>query len=82
MSRFSSNKCHQGTRSVHEYTTKFMRLAERNDLRESEGQQAIKYLERLKQQIKDKIGVQAMRNLHEAKNMDKSRVHDTRPRKI
>ena len=56
-------------RSVHEYTTEFMRLAERNDLRESEGQQAARYLEGLKPQIKDKIGVQVMRNLHEAKNM-------------
>ena len=46
-----------------------MRLAERNDLRESEGQQAARYLEGLKLQIKDKIGVQVIRNLHEAKNL-------------
>ena len=46
-----------------------MRLAERNDLRESEGQQATRYLEGLKSQIRDKIGVQVMRNLHEAKNL-------------
>ena len=46
-----------------------MRLAERNDLRESEGQQAARYLEGLKQQIRDKIRVQVMRNLHEAKNL-------------
>ena len=56
-------------RSVHEYNAEFMRLAERNNLRESEGQQATRYLEWLKPQIRDKISVQVMRNLHEAKNM-------------
>ena len=33
-----NQRCHQGIRIVHEYTAEFMRLAERNDLRESEGQ--------------------------------------------
>ena len=47
----------------------FMRLVERNDLKENEGQQAARYLEGLKPQIRDKIGVQMMQNLHEAKNM-------------
>ena len=47
-----------------------MRLAERNDLKESKGQQAARYLERLKPQIRDKIGVKMIRNLHEGKNMD------------
>ena len=60
---------HQGVRSVHEYIAKFMRLAEHNDLRESEGQKAAQYLEGLKPQIRDKIGVQLLRNLHEAKNL-------------
>ena len=50
-------RCHHGVRSVHEYTYKFMRLAEQNDLRENEGQQAALYLEGLKPQIRDKIGV-------------------------
>ena len=62
-------RCHQGVRTVHECTIEFMRLAEQNDLRESEGQQAARYLEGLKLQIRDKIGVQVMRNLHEAKNL-------------
>ena len=56
-------------RSIHEYTIEFMRLAKRNNLRESEGQNAARYLEGLKPQIRDKIGVQVMRNLLEAKNM-------------
>ena len=46
-----------------------MRLVERNDLRESDGQQVARYLEGLKPQIRDKKGVQVMRNLHEAKNL-------------
>ena len=62
-------RCHQGVRSAHEDTAAFIRLAEHNDLRESEGQQAARYLEELKPQIRDKIGVQVMRNLHKAKNM-------------
>ena len=54
-------------RSIHEYTAEFMRLVERNDLRENEGQWTARYLEGLKPHIRDKIGVQV--NLHEAKNM-------------
>ena len=46
-----------------------MRLAECNDLIESEGQQPARYLEGLKPQIKDKIRVQVMINLHKAKNL-------------
>ena len=30
-------RCHQGARLVQKYNAKFMRFAERNDLRESEG---------------------------------------------
>ena len=40
--------CHQSVRSVHEYTAEFIRLTEQNDLKESEGQQASRYLEGLK----------------------------------
>ena len=47
-------------RSIHEYIAEFMRLAERNDLHESEGQQAARHLEGLKPQIRDKIGLLVM----------------------
>ena len=62
-------RCHQGQRSVHEYTTEFMRLAERNDLRESEGQQVARYVDGLKISIRDKIGFHHLRTLNDAKNM-------------
>ena len=62
-------RCRQGQRSVYEYTAEFMRLAERNDLRKTEGQQVVRYLDGLKLQIQDKIGVHVLRNLNEAKNM-------------
>ena len=56
-------------RLVHEYTAEFMRLVELKNLRKSEGQQATRYLEGLKPQICDMIGVQVMQDLHKAKNM-------------
>ena len=55
---------------MHEYIAEFMRLVERNGLRESEGQQAARYLKGLKPHIRHMIGAQVMRNLHEAKNMN------------
>ena len=51
-------RCAQGSRSVNEYTVEFLRLAERNQLSESENQQAARYLSGLKQNIRNKIGVQ------------------------
>ena len=38
-------------------------------MRESEGQQVVRYLDRLKLQIRDKIGVHVLCNLNEAKNI-------------
>ena len=46
-----------------------MRLAERNDVRESEGQQVVRYMDGLKLQIRDGIGVIMLRNLSEVKNI-------------
>ena len=56
-------------RSVHKHTAEFMRLAERNDLRESERQHEVRFLEGLKPQIRNKIGMQVMQNVYEAKIM-------------
>ena len=41
-------RCAQGSRSMNEYTAEFLRLAERNQLSESENQQAARYLSGLK----------------------------------
>ena len=62
-------RCQQGGRSVYEYITEFMRLAERNNLLESEGQQVARYLEGLRMNLRDRIGVQVIRTLSEAKNL-------------
>ncbi|KAI5683271.1 hypothetical protein M9H77_04499 [Catharanthus roseus] len=48
-------RCQQNQTSVQEYTADFMRLVERNDLRESE--------------IRDRIGVQVIKSVTEAKNL-------------
>ncbi|KAI5676487.1 hypothetical protein M9H77_07437 [Catharanthus roseus] len=47
----------------------FMRLAERNDLRESEVHQVSRYLDGLKLQIRDRIGVQVVKSVMEEKNL-------------
>ncbi|KAL8126377.1 hypothetical protein AgCh_013608 [Apium graveolens] len=52
-----------------EDTTEFMRLSEQNNLYETQGEQVARYLEGLKSFIRDRIRVQALRNLTEAKNM-------------
>src|SRR3954465_13539403 len=60
----------QGQRSVHEYTAEFMRLFERNNLTESEGQQVSRYLDGLKPAVPYGIGVQVILTLSEAKRLD------------
>ena len=62
-------RCQQGNRSVYDYTAEFMRLSERSDLRESNGQQVQRFVDGLKPMIKDRIGVQHIRTLAEAKNL-------------
>src|SRR5262249_24963341 len=62
-------RCQQGSKSVHEFSTDFMRLAERNNLLKSEGQQVARYLKGLKPALRDRIGVQVIRTLSEARNL-------------
>ena len=54
---------------VNEYTAEFLRLVERNQLSESENQQATRYLSGLKQTIRDKIGVDMVFSVQEARNL-------------
>jgi hypothetical protein len=61
--------CVQGTRMVPEYTDEFFRLAERNDLGETEAQRVARYISGLKPSIKEKIGMQTMWTVAEANSL-------------
>ena len=62
-------RCAQGIKSVNEYTSEFLRLEERNQLSETDNQQAARYLNGLKPAIRDKIGVQMVLSVQEARNL-------------
>ncbi|KAL9688581.1 hypothetical protein QQ045_033004 [Rhodiola kirilowii] len=52
--------CVQGRRSVTEYTTEFLRLSERNELKEIENQKVARYISGLKVSIQEKMGLQTV----------------------
>ena len=54
---------------MNEYTAEFFRLAERNQLSESENKQAVRYFSGLKQTIRDKFGVHMVFNVQKARNL-------------
>ena len=54
---------------MNEYIAEFFRLTERNQLLESENQQATRYLSGLKQTIKDKFRGQMVFSVQEARNL-------------
>ena len=62
-------ECAQGTSSVSEYTTEFLRFSERNDLGESENQKVARYISGLKPSIQEKIGLQTVWTVAEASNL-------------
>ncbi|KAF2316542.1 hypothetical protein GH714_041883 [Hevea brasiliensis] len=64
------SKERKGNMSVNEYTTEFLRLSVRNHLSESSNQQVAQYLRGLKPSIHDKIGIQMVMSMQEARNLE------------
>ncbi|PKI75489.1 hypothetical protein CRG98_004159 [Punica granatum] len=62
-------RCVQGSRSVHDYTAEFLKLAERNALNESESQQVARYMKGLKPTIRDKIGMHMVATVDDARSL-------------
>ncbi|KAG6384252.1 hypothetical protein SASPL_155938 [Salvia splendens] len=61
-------RCQQNNRSVHDYTCEFNRLTTRTKLSESTSQRVARYMEGLKPQIRNRIGIQHIRTLRDAKS--------------
>lgn len=61
--------CSQGVRTIHEYTSEFMRLAERNNLKETDSQHVARYLRGLRSSIRDRMGLHPVFNIHQAQRM-------------
>ena len=66
---YAFQRCTHGIRSVNEYNAEFSGLAERNQLSESENQQAVIYLSGLKKTIRDKTGVHMVFSVQEDRNL-------------
>ena len=62
-------ECVQGTRTVAEYTSEFIRLSERNNLGESDSQKVARYISGLKPSLQEKMGLQTVWTVQEASSL-------------
>ena len=65
----SYQRCLQRTRIVNEYTSKFLKVATRNQLSKSDNQKVACYLGGLRANIRDKIRVQMVLSVQDARNL-------------
>ena len=63
--------CRQGTRIVNEYMEKFDRLANRNDLEETEDQRISRFVHGLQVSIQDQVSLQTLYTLNKAVTLSK-----------
>ncbi|XP_023873831.1 uncharacterized protein LOC111986436 [Quercus suber] len=63
--------CRQGTRTVNEYMEDFDRLANRNDLEETEDQRISRFVHGLRLSIRDQVSLQTLYTLNEVVTLSK-----------
>ena len=63
--------CRQGTRTVNEYMEEFDKLANRNDLEETEDQRISRFVHGLRVSIRDQVSLQTLYTLNEVVTLSK-----------
>ncbi|CAM8944685.1 unnamed protein product [Rhodiola kirilowii] len=73
----------EGRRSVAEYIAEFLRLSERNELKETENQKMAKYISGLKGSIQEKMGLQTVWSVAAASSLAlKAKLMERNPREF